>query len=155
MKKTIRRGLLPIFLAVICGAICGKLVCDIYLETASSKMNNSKIYLIQAGAYSNYDNMIKNTSFGNYVYYEDDDGLYKAIIGVTEKYENIDKIKSVYDGNVIVNEYYSMDNQLNNRIREYDKKIDKLDDKSEIKKVVLQMLELYKDNDDNTLIKID
>lgn len=155
MKKKIKRGLVPIFLAVICGSICGKLVCDIYVDTASSNMKNSKIYLVQAGAYSTYDNMVSNTNVGNYVYYEDDDGLYKAIIGITENYDNIEKIKSTYKGNVIVSEYYSMDDTLNKKIEEYDKKISGLDDVVEIKKLVLEMLTLYKDNDDNTLVSIE
>ena len=155
MKKKIIQGLLPIFLAVICGGICGKLVCDIYVETASTKLENSKIYLIQAGAYSTYDNMVSNTNIANYVYYEDDDGLYKTIIGITENYNNIDKIKNTYKGNVIISEYYSTDDKLNQKIEEYDKKISNLEDTTEIKKIVSEMLTLYKDNKNSTLIKID
>jgi len=155
MIKKIKRGLIPIFLAVICGGICGKLVCSIYIDKASSKLENTKIYLVQAGAYSTYDNMVNNTNVGNYVYYEDDDGLYKTIIGMSLDYDNIEKIKSTYSGDVIVSEYYSMNNELNKKIEEYDKKISKLDNKNDIKDVVLEMLTLYKDNDESTLIKID
>ena len=155
MIKKIKRGLIPIFLAVICGGICGRLVCSIYVDKASSKLKDTKIYLVQAGAYSTYDNMVSNTSVGNYVYYEDDDGLYKTIIGMSLDYDNIEKIKSTYKGDVIVSEYYSMDNELNKKIEEYDKKISKLDDMDDIKEVVLEMLTLYKDNDKGTLVKID
>lgn len=155
MIKRIRKGLLPIFLAVICGGICGKLVCDIYIDTASSKLENNKIYLVQAGAYSTYDNMVSNTNVGNYIYYEDEDGLYKAIIGITENYDNIEKIRSTYQGEVIISEYYSLDKELNQKIIEYDDRISKLEDKDEIKKIVLEMLSLYKDKEENTLIKID
>lgn len=155
MIKKIKKGLIPIFLAVICGGICGKLVCDIYIDTASSKLENTKIYLIQAGAYSNYDTMVSNTNVNNYVYYEDDDGLYKAIIGITENYDNIEKIKSTYSGEVIISEYYSLNEELNKQIKEYDTKISKLEDEKEIKNLVLEMLSLYKDKEENTLVKID
>ena len=153
MIKKIKKGIVPIFLAVICGGICGKLVCDIYSSGLSSKIDSPMIYLIQAGAYSSYDNMVSNTNVGNYIYYQDD-GMYKAIIGITEDYDNISKIQSTYDGETIVSEYYSNDNKLNNKIKEYDKKISSSDNIDEIKNVVLEMIDLYKDNDDNTLIKI-
>ena len=97
--------------------------------------------------------MVSNTSVNNYVYYEDD-GLYKAIIGITENKNNIDKIKSTYEGEVIVSEYYSLDNKLNEKIEKYDKEIEKLEDKNEIKNIVIEMLGVYKDNDNNTLVYI-
>lgn len=148
-----KRGIIPIFLAIICGSICGKLVCSIYVDSASKSLNDTKIYLIQAGAYSTYDSMISNTSVNNYVYYEDD-GLYKTIIGITENKNNIDKIKSTYEGEVIVSEYYSLDNKLNEKIEKYDKEIEKLEDSNEIKNIVIKMLGVYKDNDNNTLVYI-
>ena len=153
MISKIKRGIIPIFLAIICGSICGKLVCSIYVDSASKSLNDTKIYLIQAGAYSTYDSMVSNTSVNNYVYYEDD-GLYKAIIGITENKNNVEKIKSTYEGEVIVSEYYSLDNKLNEEIEKYDKKIEKLEDSNEIKNIVIEMLGIYKDNDNNTLVYI-
>ena len=154
MKKIINKVLVPIFLSVICGSICGKLVYDIYDKNLEEKINGEKIYLLQAGAYATYDNMVKNTLVNNYIYYEDKDGLYKAIIGITENYNNIDKIKNTYGKEVIISQYYSNNKELNNKIKEYDKKINKSSSKEEIQSTVLEMLTLYKDNDDKTLVKI-
>ena len=99
--------------------------------------------------------MVDNTLVNNYVYYEDEDGLYKSIIGITENYDNIEKIKNSYGKDVIVSEYYSKDANLNNKIKEYDEKLASIEDKNEIQKTVLEMLTLYKDNDNSTLIKIE
>lgn len=154
MKKLLKKVFGPIFLSVICGSICGKLVYEIYDSNIESNINGEKIYLIQAGAYSTYDNMVDNTSVNNYIYYEDDDGLYKAIIGLTENYDNIEKITNTYGKDVIISEYYSKDENLNNKIKEYDKKISKSDNQDEVKNIVLEMLTLYKDNDNSTLVKI-
>lgn len=155
MIKRIKKCLLSILLSIICGSICGKLVYDIYSDKLDNVVSGSKIYLLEVGSYSNYDKMIKNTLINNYVYYEDNDGLYKAIIGLTEKESNISKIKDTYDGNIVISEYYSTNKELNNKIKEYDKKIDSLNSKDEIKKIVLETLSLYKDNNNNknTLIK--
>ncbi|MBQ6495453.1 MAG: hypothetical protein IJI49_05575 [Bacilli bacterium] len=154
MKKLLKKVFLPIFLSVICGSICGKLIYDIYDKDLSKELEGEKIYLLQAGAYSNYDNMVKNTLVNNYIYYEDYDGLYKAIIGITEKYTNIEKIKKIYGKEIIISEYYSKNKELNKKIKEYDKKISKSENAEEIQNNVLEMLTLYKDNDDKTLVKI-
>lgn len=154
MKKKLKKVLFPIFLSVVCGAICGRLVYSIYDKKLDEELSSRKIYLIQSGAYSTYDNMVSHTLLSNYVYYEDDDGLYKSIIGITEDYENIEKIKNTYKDNVIVSEYYSKDKELNKKIKEYDEKIKKTADEAQIKAIVTEMLSLYKDKN-TTLIQIE
>ena len=154
MKRILRKVLGPIFLSVICGGICGKLVYEIYDADIKQEINGKKIYLVQAGAYSSYDNMVDNTLVNNYVYYEDNDGLYKAVVGLTENYDNIEKIKAAYGKNVIISEYYSKDDELNKKITEYDEKLKNTTNNTEIKNTVLEMLTLYKDKDNQTLVKI-
>lgn len=136
---------MPCLLSIVCGAICGKLVYGIYDKELESNIYGEKIYLIQAGTYSDYDNMVKNTSLNNYVYYKDEDGLFKSIIGLTENYDNIEKIKNTYSKEVIVSEYYSSDTELNKQIKEFDKKISEATSKEEIQTTVLEILSLYKD----------
>lgn len=144
---------IPIFLSILCGAICGRLVYGIYDKKLTQDIRGEKIYLIQAGAYSTYDSMVNNTSLNHYIYYEDTDGLYKSIIGLTENYDNIEKIKSTYTEDVIISEYYSKDEELNKKIKEYDQKIKSSASTEEVKTIVLEMLSLYKDKD-STLIGV-
>ena len=153
MKKKLKKVLFPIFLSVLCGSICGRLVYDIYNKKLDDDINGKKIYLIQAGAYSTYDNMVNQTLLSNYVYYEYEDGLYKSIIGITEDYDNIEKIKNTYQSDVVISEYYSKDKTLNEQIEEYDEKIKTTIEETEIKKLVLEVLTLYKDKN-TTLIQI-
>lgn len=154
MKKLLKKVFTPIFLSVICGGICGQLIYQIYDSNIEKDIYGKKIYLIQAGAYQDYENMIKNTSFNHYVYYEDEDGVYKSIIGLTENQNNIDKIKKAYNNEVVVTEYYSKDDVLNKQIEEYDKKIMQTDNQEEIKKQTLEMLKLYKNKEQSTLTKV-
>ena len=132
----------PVFISILCGAVCGKIVYNIYAEN-DTLLDNNTMYLLQAGAYSSYDNMRANTMGNNYVYYEDD-GLYKAIIGITSSYDNIEKIKNSYNGEVIVNEYYLNDVELSNKIYELDKKLNKEENTDNIREIINSMLELYK-----------
>ncbi len=154
MKTIIKKVVIPIFLSVICGSISGRIIYDIYDKDITKEIEGKNIYLLQIGAYSTYDNMIKNTLVNNYIYYEDNDGLYKTIIGITENYNNIEKIKKIYDKEIIISKYISKNKDLNKKIEEYDTIINKTDNKEEIKTNVTKMLELYKDSEDKTLVKI-
>ena len=155
LKKILKKILGPICLSILCGVVCGKLVYQVYDKDIKKDIDGRKIYLIQAGAYSTYDNMVSNTLVNNYVYYEDNDGLYKSIFGITEDFDNIEKIKNSYKGNVIVSEYYSRDKELNKKIDEYDSKLKSVTSSEEVQSTVLEMLTLYKDRDNSTLVKIE
>lgn len=153
MKKKLTKVLIPFFLSIICGIICGRLVYSIYDKKLEVDLNGEKIFLIQSGAYSTYDKMVDHTFLSNYVYYEDD-GLYKSIIGITNNYDNIEKIKNTYNFDVLVKEYYSKDKELNDKIKEYDILIKNTSDDKEIKRIISEVLALYKDKN-TTLIEID
>lgn len=153
MKKKLKKALISIFLSIVCGAICGKLVYGIYDKKIADDLTGERIYLIQSGAYSSYDSMVSNVLMSNYVYYEDTDGLYKSIIALTEDYNNIEKIKNTYSDNVLITEYYSKDNELNQKIKEYDLQLKMATDKEQIQEIIEKMLALYKDKN-TTLTQI-
>ena len=153
MKIILKKVILPVFLSVLCGALCGKTIYNIYLNNNELVFDNNVVYLIQAGAYSSYDNMRINTLGYDYVYYEEDD-LFKTIIGITKNKENIEKIKNIYGKEIIVNEYYTEDKGLNSKINQYDELLLSETDNDKIKQIIIDMLNLYKDNKNNKLIKV-
>ena len=153
MKKKLYSFFTPILLSVIFGVFCGKIVYDMYDKKIEEDIGGKKIYLVQAGAYSSYDNMVKNTLLSNYAYYEDEDGLFKSIIGITLDYDNLDKIKKTIKDNVLVREFYSKDIDLNKRIEEYDRKLKNTTNNDEINDIIDKVLELYKGKN-NTLDKV-
>lgn len=153
MKETLKKAMIPVFLSLIFGGICGKVVYKIYLGNTDLAYDGNLIYLIQSGAYTTYDNMRANTIGYNYIYYEEDN-LYKTIIGVTKKEENINKIKKLYNNEVVVNKYYIDDVILNNKILEIDNKLLKEEKEQKIKELILEMLDLYKEENNIKLIKI-
>lgn len=153
MKEIIKRAMIPIFLSIICGAICGRMVYKIYLGDSDLAYDGNLIYLIQSGAYSTYDSMRANAINYDYIYYEEDE-LFKTVIGITKNENNIEKIKKIYGSEVIVTRYYSDDDLLNSKIFEYDNKLSKETDEENIKKIISEMLKLYKGDDSQKLIKI-
>jgi len=153
MKETLKKAMIPIFLSIICGSFCGRVVYKIYLGDSKLAYDGNLIYLVQSGAYSTYDNMRTSTIGYDYVYYEEDN-LFKTVIGVTKNKENIEKIRNIYNGDILISEYYIEDSVLNSKIIEYDNLLLKEDDNSKIKEIVIEMLNLYKGGNDIKLIKI-
>lgn len=152
MKERLRKIFIPIFLSVICGSVCGKLIFSIYEENGIGVISSNVIYLLEDSTYDDYDSM-KASSLGNYIYYEDD-GKYNAVIGITKKEDNIKKIEKIYNKELNVKKYLLNNEEIINKINDYDKEIENSDNDEEIRRVVLEMLELYKARDDIKMVKI-
>ena len=153
MKKVIKGIFVPLAISIIFGFICGKLVYSVYGNDIENKLSSSKLYLIQNGEYLTYDNMREENNGNNYVYYKDDDG-YKTVVGITRNEDNIDKIKSLYNDELQVLEYYISTDLLNDKQSEYDLMLSNTSDVYEVKKVVDNILNLYRENDTIKLVLV-
>ena len=151
MKRVIKGIFLPLVISIICGFICGKLVYSVYNEDIENRFSSSKLYLIENGSYLTYDNMREENSGNNYVYYKDDDG-YKTVVGITKNEDNINKIKRLYSDTVRVEEYYISSDLLNDKQIEYDMMLSNTDDLYEVREVVDNILNLYREEDTIKLI---
>ena len=152
MKERLKKIFIPIFLSVICGSICGRLLFSIYEDKAVSILDSNVIYMLIDSTYNDYDSM-KASSLSNYIYYEDD-GKYTAVVGITKNKDNIEKIEKIYNKDLDVKEYLLSDKEIINKINDYDKRIESSSDDEEIRGIVLEMLEIYKDRDDIKMAKI-
>lgn len=92
------------------------------------------IYLMQVGAYRNYDNAIKlSEDLDNYFILKEDD-LYKIYIGLTKSDEVYNKLVNLYASNIssykkILNIY---DEELDYKITKYDELLSKTNNKEDI-----------------------
>ena len=57
MKKKIKQIVVPIFLSVLCGFICGRLMFSIYEEKGKNILELNTIYLLKDNSYNDYDSM--------------------------------------------------------------------------------------------------
>jgi len=151
MKRILKGYIIPLVVSVIFGFISAKLVYSVYNDDVEKKLSSSKLYLIENGVYLTYDNMREENNGNNYVYYKDDDG-YKTVVGITKDYDNIDKIKSLYSDSVKIEEYYISSELLDDKQNEYDLLLSKTDDVYEVKEVVDNILNLYREEDTIKLV---
>lgn len=153
MKKLIKGIFVPVFIAIIFGYVSGKFVFRTYRDNLYNDLASSKLYLIENGEYDDLMEMREDNSSNNYVYYKDDN-KYKSVVGITRKYNNINKIKSLYNDDLIVYEYYVPNDKLDSRQDEYDYELSKVSDTALVREVVDNILELYKNSDDLKLIQV-
>lgn len=153
MKTKIKKIVTPIFLSVICGMICGRVMFSIYEDKGSNILNSNLIYLLEDSSYDDYDTMKASTISTNYIYYEED-GKYKAVIAMTKDEENIDKIIKAYDKELKISKYLLSDIDINNKLEEYDIKLKETMDKEEIRDITIDMINIYKGLDDIKMVKI-
>ena len=153
MKKIIKGIGVPLVVSILFGFICGKLVYQVYNDDVESKLSSSRLYLIESGEYLTYDSMREENSGNNYVYYKDEDG-YKTVVGITRDEDNIDKIKSLYSDNMRVEEYYVSNDLVNEKQNEYDLMLNNTDDLYEVKEVVDNILNLYREDETIKLVLV-
>ena len=153
MKKIIRSIFVPVFIAIILGYIGGRFVYTTYKDNLYDTLTSSRLYLVLNGEYDTFDDMRENNSGNNYVYYKDDD-KYKSVVGITNDYDNIEKIKELYDDNLSVLEYYVANDIVNSKQNEYEKVLSETNDIKEVKEAVDNILNLYRSDDKVRLISI-
>lgn len=105
------------------------------------------LYLLQIGAYKNYDNVAKNTrDLENYIVHEEDD-LYKIFVGASLSEEVIETLIHTYQiNNSYKKELKLKDYELINKLEKYDKIIKSVENKEALDKVIkeeLKILEKY------------
>ena len=149
----LKKIVVPIFLSVFCGFVCGRLMFSIYEDKGSSILDSNVIYLLQDSSYSDYETMKASGVSANYIYYEED-GKYNMVVAMTKNKNNIEKIKEVYGKDLKVTEYLLSDDSINDMIDEYDIKLGSTTDGEEIKKIIIDMINIYKDRDDIKMVKM-
>ena len=153
MKKVLKKIFLPIFLSVLCGFLCGKLMFSIYEDKEKNILTSNVIYLLEDTSYNDYNTMKSSFVSNNYIYYEEN-GKYNTVIAMTKNRDNIDKIEKAYNKDFKIVEYLLSDDEINNKLDEYDKKIGNTSDNNEIKLLVEELNGIYKGRDDIKMVKI-
>ena len=75
-------------------------------------------------------------------------------MALTKNYDNITKIEKVYNKELKVSKYLINDKGLVTTLEEYDKKLNNSNDNEEIKKIIIDMINIYKDKEDIKMAKI-
>ena len=141
MKKII----LSIFLAILLGAILGKITFDKYDQNNIRKVIklDDNLYMLKYSSYKSYDDMVKGTyEFDRYVYIKKNNG-YTVYTAISKTRENIDKINKLYDNKYIVQKVNVSNDEFIQNLDEYEKLLTLANDKETIMVIENQILSCY------------
>lgn len=153
MKNIIKKVFTPIIMGVILGSICGKIAYKIYSDDLENKFSTKKVYILEYGTYNNFDNMKEDNNQNNYIYYIDNN-QYKSIVGITKNENNIEKIKKLYNTDLKVKEFYIEEKEINEKQDEFDQKLSNSIKEEDTRKLLDDIINLYKEDDNMRLISI-
>lgn len=93
MKKT----LIYMTVAILFGALCGKILYDKYEDTSFVFHAEEKVYFLQEGVYSSEESLNRNTKDINPKLIIKENDKYYVYVGISKSKDGIKKIKDVYE----------------------------------------------------------
>ena len=138
MKKNV---IIVIVLGILTGFLFGNLIYKNYsgIEYLNEDGN---IYYVQYGVYASQDAALSNASnLDNYLNQEMDDKYY-VYLGVTTNYNTALKIQNLYneqDIHTYIRSDYVSNSETLNKLKEYDLKLEDLEQEEEIKEVIKEI----------------
>lgn len=116
----------------------------IFKKYNAQEDSTNEYYILQVGAYSNYDNVIKYTkNLENYIIYEEEN-LYKIFIGITENIDTYNKLVNIYANNL--NTFKKVikikNEEIKNKIMNFDKIINSTNDKAKLNLIIKEELKM-------------
>ncbi len=138
MKKNV---IIVIVLGILTGFLFGNLIYKNYsgIEYLNEDGN---IYYVQYGVYTSQDSALSNASnLDNYLIQEMDDKYY-VYLGVTTNYNTALKIQNLYneqDIHTYIRSDYVSNSETLNKLKEYDLKLEDLEQEEEIKEVIKEI----------------
>lgn len=131
---------------IILGVVIISLIFSIFIFKKYKASENSykTLYVIQVGAYKDYENVIKNTrNFDNYIVYEENN-LYKIFIGLTFDKNIYDKLINIYvkDNSSFQKEIKVTNDEFIKNINTYDTLIKNTNDKERLNLIIKEEMKL-------------
>ncbi len=145
------KKILPILLCIVCGLAMSELMFrqyDTKVAPVNEEVEPQRLYFAQIGVYSTEDSMRKNlSSIKNYIY-EVKDKKYYAYVGIAKDEKNINKIKGYYKENgynIYVKEKMIQSKGFIEVLQQYEKLLEKTDNKSNIDTIASQIISKYEE----------
>ena len=117
----------------------------IFKKYRAEENNYKEYYILQVGAYNNYDNVIKNTkTLENYMVYEENN-MYKIFIGITKDNSVYKKLEKNYakELNTFKKTMKINDKELEKKIENFDSVIKNTNDKSSLNIIIKEELKIF------------
>lgn len=141
MKKMI-----PITLGLVVGLIFTKIFYRSY-NVSYAFNDNTKVYVLQQGVYSNIESIEQNVKL-NYYIYEKNNDMYYVYAGFTTNLKNVEKLKVFFEKkgySIYVKEIELPTNSFTEILKQYDILLEKTEDENTIEIINASILSEYEE----------
>lgn len=131
-----------LLIVMLMGIVFASFLLYKYKSKDKGIVNTETVYLIQIGAYQNYENVVKVTkTLPNYVIIEED-GTAKIIVGITKDDNNLEKLKQNYE-NIYIREEQIDNKEFLDYLTKYDYLLNETNNSETIKEINHKVLNKY------------
>ena len=131
-----------LLIVMLMGIVFASFLLYKYKNKDKGIVNTETVYLIQIGAYQNYENVVKVTkTLPNYVIIEED-GTAKIIVGITKDNNNLEKLKQNYE-NIYIREEQIDNKEFLDYLTKYDYLLNETNNNETIKEINHKVLNKY------------
>ena len=131
-----------LLIVMLMGIVFASFLLYKYKNKDKGIVNTETVYLIQIGAYQNYENVVKVTkTLPNYVIIEEDETA-KIIVGITKDNNNLEKLKQSYE-NIYIREEQIHNKEFLDYLTKYDYLLNETNNSETIKEINHKVLNKY------------
>lgn len=131
-----------LLIVMLMGIVFASFLLYKYKNKDKGIVNTETVYLIQIGAYQNYENVVKVTkTLPNYVIIEED-GTAKIIVGITKDNNNLEKLKQNYE-NIYIREEQIDNKEFLDYLTKYDYLLNETNNSETIEEINHKVLNKY------------
>ena len=131
-----------LLIVMLMGIVFASFLLYKYKNKDKGIVNTETVYLIQIGAYQNYENVVKVTkTLPNYVIIEED-GTAKIIVGITKDNNNLEKLKQNYE-NIYIREEQIDNKEFLDYLTKYDYLLNETNNNETIEEINHKVLNKY------------
>ena len=143
------KNIFPVVLCILIGFFMGNFMFNEYdKKTSTVSLTGETLYFLQAGVFSNEEEMKKEMSNFSYYIYTKENNMYYSYIGIVKNKKNLEKLKEYFKSegyDIYVRELFISNISFITVLDQYEMLLEQTTDTKIIKSICNQILSKYEE----------
>lgn len=143
------KNIFPVVLCILIGFFMGNFMFNEYdRKTSTVSLTGETLYFLQAGVFSNEEEMKKEMSNFSYYIYTKENNMYYSYIGIVKNKKNLEKLKEYFKSegyDIYVRELFISNISFITVLDQYEMLLEQTNDIKIIKSICNQILSKYEE----------
>ena len=143
------KNIFPVVLCILIGFFMGNFMFNEYdRKTSTVSLTGETLYFLQAGVFSNEEEMKKEMSNFSYYIYTKENNMYYSYIGIVKNKKNLEKLKEYFKSegyDIYVRELFISNISFITVLNQYEMLLEQTTDTKIIKSICNQILSKYEE----------